>query len=312
MSNLGAYRWNLFKQTYGRVYADKEETQRRVIWDDNLEKIQQHNMEADMGMHSYWLGVNEYADWNIDEFRAHMNGYKGSKQSADLTFFPVNAKQDLPDSVDWRDEGYVTEVKNQAQCGSCWSFSATGSMEGAVFKKTKTLTSLSEQNIMDCSWKFGNEGCNGGLMDSAFKYVMSSGGDDTEVYYPYTARSSHTCNFNASEIGGSITNFVDVTQGDEVALQEAVATIGPISVAIDASSFKFQLYHSGVYDNWLCSSQNLDHGVLAVGYGVLEDKKYWLVKNSWGKTWGMDGYILMSKDKKNQCGIATAASYPVV
>jgi len=312
ITNLAAYRWNLFKTSFGKVYSGEEEMRRQEIYQSNLNVIQQHNMEADMGVHSFYLGVNVFADWTNEEFRAMMNGYKGSKGSAPLKFLSVNNEKDLPESVDWRTAGYVTEVKNQGSCGSCWAFSTTGSMEGAWFKKNNALISLSEQDIMDCSWKFGNMGCNGGLMDNAFKYLIKAGGDDTEASYPYTAKSSHLCGFNKSTIGASISNFVDVPSQDEAALKEAVATVGPVSVAIDASSILFQLYHSGVYNNFLCSSTRLDHGVLAVGYGVEDGVNYWIVKNSWGKSWGMDGYIWMSKDKNNQCGIATAASYPIV
>jgi len=310
--DIQSYRWNLFKETYSKVYSDTEESLRKVIWENNLEQIQQHNMEADMGLHSFWLGVNKFADLTNEEFRNARNGYKGVKTGSEMKFFPVNRPEDIPDEVDWRTKGYVTPIKDQGQCGSCWAFSSTGSMEGAVFKKTGKLVSLSEQNLMDCSWKYGNEGCDGGLMDYAFKYVIANGGEDTETFYPYKAKSSHVCLYNATETGGSLTKFVDVASEDEVALQEAVATIGPISVGIDASSLKFQFYHSGVYNDHHCSSTKLDHGVLVVGYGTLNNKKYWIVKNSWGEDWGKDGYILMSKDKKNQCGIATAASYPIV
>jgi len=148
-------------------------------------------------------------------------------------------------------------------------------------------------------------------MDYAFQYVIKTGGLDTEASYPYTARDG-TCKYNPGQSGGTISKFVDVQAGSEAALQSAVATIGPISVAIDASHNSFQFYKSGVYSEPLCSSKNLDHGVLAVGYGVDGGQNYWFVKNSWGNTWGNKGIIYMTKDKRNQCGIATASSYPSV
>jgi len=177
------------------------------------------------------------------------------------------------------------------------------------------LVSLSEQQLVDCSGSFGNLGCDGGLMDSAFQYIKSNGGIDTEASYPYTARDGD-CKFKKADIGATCTGYVDIQSGSEADLETAVANQGPISVAIDASNWSFQMYKSGVYNEPSCSSVNLDHGVLAVGYNATDssDKsvKYWIVKNSWGTTWGNKGYIWMSKDKNNQCGIATASSYPTV
>jgi len=306
--------WSAFKKTHNKQYlGQEEELYRRRVFEYHLDFIQRHNLEADRGLHTFWTGVNEYADMPNKEFVARMNGYKMRSTSAreGAAFLPPSNVGDLPDSVDWRTKGYVTPVKNQGQCGSCWSFSATGSLEGQWFKKTGKLTSLSEQNLVDCSRKQGNEGCEGGLMDNAFKYIKVNKGIDTETSYPYTAKNGN-CKFSAANVGANDTGFVDIKSKSESDLQSAVATVGPISVAIDASHESFQLYSHGVYHSWLCSQNRLDHGVLAVGYGVYERKDYWLVKNSWGPKWGMDGYILMSRNRDNNCGIATQASYPTV
>jgi len=185
-------------------------------------------------------------------------------------------------------------------------------MEGQHFNATKTLVSLSEQNLVDCSTAEGNMGCNGGLMDQAFQYVIKNKGIDTEASYPYEAKDGQ-CRFNAANVGATISRFVDIPTGNESALEAAIAAVGPISVAIDAGHPSFQLYKSGVYNPKVCSSTQLDHGVLAVGYGMTKtEAKYYIVKNSWGSSWGLEGYIWMARETSNKCGIATAASYPIV
>merc|ERR1711962_1120289 len=286
--------WEEFKDKYNKEYeTDEEETQRAGVWSDNLDMIRAHNIQADHGQHSFYLGENEFADMTSDV-------------------------SDLPTEVDWRTKDIVTDVKDQKQCGSCWAFSATGSMEGQHALKTKKLVSLSEQNLVDCSMKEGNHGCFGGLPDYAFKYVKDNGGIDTEASYPYTAKNGKKCLYNATTSGANLPSWVDVVKGSEADLQKAVATVGPISVGIDASRPTFHFYKKGVYHDKHCSNHFLDHGVLAVGYGTAKSedgkhsKDFWLVKNSWGKTWGMDGYINMARNKKNACGIATMASYPVM
>jgi len=213
------------------------------------------------------------------------------------------------DIVNWVNKGAVTAVKNQGQCGSCWSFSTTGSVEGAHFLATGKLVSLSEQNLVDCSTTEGNEGCNGGLMDYAFEYIEKNKGIDTEASYPYRATGPNRCAFKPADVGATITSYHDIPSGSESALQTGVDK-QPVSVAIDAGHNSFQLYKSGVYYEPACSSTQLDHGVLAVGYGT-GSSDYWLVKNSWGADWGMSGYIQMSRNKNNNCGIATSASYPI-
>lgn len=305
--------WKEFKVTYGKNYANKvEETIRRAIWEKHVLVIEEHNHAYVNGETTFWMGPNEYMDMHHDEFVKTMNTYPGrSDHGNHLVYQGVADVTDLPATVDWREKGFVTEVKNQGQCGSCWAFSTTGSLEGQWFNKTKSLVSLSEQNLVDCAGKQGNKGCEGGLMDQAFTYIKDNGGIDTEASYPYTGQDG-TCTFKAANIGANLTGFVDVKSKDEGALQAAVAEIGPIAIAIDANHMAFQLYAGGVYHNWFCSETNLDHGVLAVGYGVDAGKDYWLVKNSWGATWGLKGYIMMSRNRRNNCGVASQASYPLV
>lgn len=303
--------WQAWKTFHNKQYeTDTEEGARYAIWRDNLRKIQQHNSEG----HSYTLAMNQFGDLTVDEYRFFFLGlrshFSNETEQQGSSFLPPSGVT-LPDTVDWRTKGYVTPVKNQGQCGSCWAFSATGSLEGQHFKKTGQLVSLSEQNLVDCSTKYGNHGCEGGLMDYAFKYIKENGGIDTEASYPYKARDG-SCHFKSADVGATDTGYMDIQRGSESALQSAVATVGPISVAIDAGHESFQFYHKGIYNEPACSSTLLDHGVLAVGYGTYEGQDYWLVKNSWGTSWGMQGYIMMSRNKNNQCGIATSASYPLV
>jgi cathepsin L len=307
--------WNLFKRVFAKQYTFTEEISRRSIWEANVAIIRNHNLEADLGLHTYTLGMNQLGDLTVEEFARQMNGLdislKNQTSNADRLTYQAPSNVKIPDSVDWRPKGYVTPVKDQGQCGSCWAFSSTGSLEGQHFAATQQLVSLSEQNLVDCSGAYGNMGCNGGLMDNSFRYIKANNGIDTEPSYPYEARNDQ-CRFNAANVGATDTGFVDVPARDEMALQSAIATVGPISVAIDAAHSSFQLYKSGVYNEPACSPTQLDHGVLAVGYDSLNGQDYYIVKNSWGLVWGNEGYIFMSRNKNNQCGIATMSSYPLV
>jgi cathepsin L len=302
--------WQFWKATNKCSYKhDGEESVRYMIWQDNVRYITEHNARTDV---SYTLKINEFADLTNAEYR-EKNGWKMPSRNRTTTEskFLVPCGVELPAEVDWRKQGYVTPVKNQGQCGSCWAFSTTGSLEGQMYKKTGVLTSLSEQQLLDCSTSFGNHGCNGGLMDNAFDYIKSNGGLDSEAAYPYETRQSY-CRYKQADSVGTVTGYTDISTGDELELKQALATQGPVSVAIDASHQSFQFYDQGVYDEPACDSYQLDHGVLAVGYGTENGKDYWLVKNSWGTSWGEEGYIKMSRNCNNQCGIASCASYPLV
>ncbi|XP_073682559.1 procathepsin L-like [Garra rufa] len=309
--------FHAWKMKFGKTYHSvEEESQRKQTWLSNRKMVLVHNMMADQGIKSYRLGMTYFADMSNEEyrqevFRGCLGSMNNTKARGGATFFRLKDAVVLPNSVDWRDKGYVTGVKIQGTCGSCWAFSATGSLEGQTFRKTGKLVSLSEQQLVDCSGSYGNKGCDGGLPDQAFKYIEFNGGLDTEESYPYEGIDDQ-CRFSLSTVGATCTGYVDIPSEDESALQEAVATIGPISVGIDALHDNFKHYESGIYDEPACSSSDINHGVLVVGYGSLSGKDYWIVKNSWGKEWGEEGYILMSRNKNNQCGIATLASYPLV
>lgn len=315
--------WKAFKNQHSKTYENEvEERFRMKIFLENRHKIAIHNQKYAKNEVTYKLGLNKYADLLHHEFINTLNGFNSTQLHLNkklnsiridepVTFIEA-ANVEVPKSVDWREKGAVTDVKDQGHCGSCWSFSATGALEGQHFRKTGKLVSLSEQNLVDCSGSYGNDGCNGGLMDNAFQYIKDNGGIDTEKSYPYEAIDD-TCKYSAKNVGATDKGFVDIPSGSEDKLKQALATVGPVSVAIDASHESFQFYSEGVYIEPQCDSQQLDHGVLAVGYGTDESgQDYWIVKNSWGTTWGDKGFVKMARNQENQCGIATQASYPLV
>jgi cathepsin L len=302
--------FELFKSEHHKTYRNSlEHVVRRKVFRDNFNLIEKHNAEYLSGKHTYTLAVNQFADMTHEEFLAERTSSQKKIHKAKPSK-PVQVDtSNIPAAVDWRDEGYVTYVKDQKQCGSCWTFSAVGSMEGQHFKATGNLIPLSEQNLLDCVHPY-SDGCNGGLMDDAFEYAIKNG-IMGETAYPYEAKDQH-CAYNNAEVVATFSDYIDVPWYSESGLTEALANVGPVSVAIDASLASFQFYSSGVYDPIGCSSTRLDHGVLAVGYGTDNGKDYYIVKNSWGAAWGQAGYIWMARNANNKCGIATEASYVLV
>ncbi|XP_075483333.1 senescence-specific cysteine protease SAG39-like [Primulina tabacum] len=307
-TNMAA-RHQRWMRTYGRVYKDRDEKAKRFnIFKKNVEFIEHSNSE---GTRTYKLGINEFADLQNEEFRAARNGHKKFTHKKSSTPFRYEGVTDVPESMDWREKGAVTGVKDQGQCGSCWAFSTVAAMEGINQISTSKLISLSEQELMDCDRTNDNQGCHGGFMEAAFKFIVKNQGLTTESDYPYQG-ISNTCNSQKeASSAATITGYEDVPVNDESALLKAVAN-QPVSVSIDASGASFQFYSSGVITSD-CGT-NLDHGVTAVGYGKTENgTKYWLVKNSWGSDWGEAGYVKVERDveaKEGMCGIAMQACYP--
>ncbi|CAF3498116.1 unnamed protein product [Rotaria socialis] len=315
--------WNKFKDVHKKQYATvEEEAYRQTIFEDRVVMINRHNFEAKSGMHTYTLKINQFADMTYGEVvRTISNNYQKSlskktsiKIDHHLLFKPSNTS--LPTAVDWRKRGAVSNIiENQGQCASDWAYAATGALEGQHFLKTGNLVRLSAQNLLDCSDKFGNEGCNGGLVNAAFQYIKVNNGVDTEASYPYEAVDGK-CRFNQSTVGATDTGFAQIQSGNETALQIAIATVGPIAVGIDDLHESFIYYESGVYDEPACSSKDWYHPLVVVGYDTFNNgtvkQDFYFVKNSWGESWGMKGYIWMSRNKNNQCGIASRASYPLV
>merc|ERR1712159_672148 len=279
--------WSAFKADFQKAYATAEEHEARFLtFKDNVDFINSHNSRADE--HGFTVGINQFADMTRQEFKKVMLTYKAENKKPGNV--QILDETNLADSVDWVAKGAVTPVKNQGQCGSCWAFSTTGSTEGAHQIATGKLISLSEQELVDCAGaKYGNQGCQGGLMDNAFKYIEAQG-DALESTYSYTGKNGQ-CNTakqsQAAIAKGAMTGFSDVQKDSADQLKAAVSQ-QPVSVAIEADKPGFQFYKSGVFSG-TCGT-NLDHGVLVVGYGTDSGKDYWKVKNSWGATWGQQGY----------------------
>ncbi|XP_069734271.1 cathepsin L2-like [Phaenicophaeus curvirostris] len=307
--------WKGWKSFYAKEYPGEAEATRREVWEKNLRRIQQHNWEQSRGQHAFRLAMNHYGDLTDEEFNQHLNGFIPAQREEPMLVFQASAALKTPAEVDWRAKGYVTPVKDQGRCGSCWAFSATGALEGLVFNRTGKLVVLSEQNLIDCSRKLGNNGCHGGYMTRAFQYVHENGGLNSEHVYPYTATDTSSCRYNPLDRAANCSTISLVAPGSEAALEQAVAAVGPVSVAVDASSFHFHFYKSGIFSSAFCS-QRVNHGMLAVGYGTSREQgrnvSYWILKNSWTEVWGEQGYVRLLKDAGNRCGVASQASFPVL
>lgn len=300
-----------WKAQYGKIYADIfEELHRMGIFTSNLMKVDAWNHANHTPGQTYTMGMNQFGDLTFEEFSRRMwpnrqNNTLPNSQSS----HSKRVSNYLPDAIDWRTKGVVTEVKNQGQCGSCWSFSATGAMEAAHAIATGKLESLSEQQLIDCEPT--NLGCNGGLAPNAFVYVDNGPGMVTEAAYPYEGLKNKECKLNSSSnYVAKFTSYTELNEGDESGLQSVIANISPVSCGIDAGGDgNFQFYKSGVFKSTKCTTV-IDHAILVVGYAVdaATNEKYWIVKNQWGTSWGIDGYFWLYRGS-NMCGIAEYCSY---
>lgn len=238
--------------------------------------------------------------------------FEESAKPVDGVPFEADKNAVIPDSIDWRTKGAVTEVKDQGDCGSCWAFSAIGAIESHYFIKTGKLVSLSEQNIVDCTLDHGNSGCSGGFMENTFEYVKDNGGIDGEKEYPYNGVNG-TCKYKPEKSEATVRGFVNIPKDDETKLTQAIAIAGPISIYFDFFIDSFQFYSSGIYFEPRCDANRRSHCMLAIGYGTDEKgSDYYLIKNSMGSSWGDGGYMKVPRNRNNHCGIAGAASYPII
>ncbi|XP_028627950.1 cathepsin Q-like [Grammomys surdaster] len=315
--------WEEWKIKYEKSYTPEEDVLKRAVWEENVKKIKLHNMENSLGKNTYTMEINDFADMTDEEFRDMITGFtlpvndtvrSPWKRSLHSNFPNSGHWRDaLPKSVNWLKEGYVTRVKDQGKCNSCWAFPVTGAIEAQMFKKTGKLIPLSVQNLVDCSKPQGNSGCNGGTTYNAFQYVLHNGGLEAEATYPYEEKEG-LCRYNPKNSFATITRFVALPENEDV-LMDAVATKGPVAAGINGVYSSLRFYKNGIYYEPRCK-RLVSHAVLVIGYGFegneTDDKHYWLIKNSWGKQWGLGGYMKIAKDRNNHCGIATFAQYPIV
>ncbi|GFP85913.1 cysteine proteinase rd19a [Phtheirospermum japonicum] len=305
----------IFKRKFGKSYATQEEHDYRFkVFKASLRRARRHQQLDPSAVH----GVTQFSDLTPREFRNQFLGLnRRLRLPSDAQKAPILPTNDLPTDFDWREHGAVTPVKNQGSCGSCWSFSTTGALEGANFLATGNLVSLSEQQLVDCDHECDPEekgscdsGCNGGLMNSAFEYTLKSGGLMREEDYPYTGTDRATCKFDKSKIAAKVANF-SVVSLDEDQIAANIVKNGPLAVAINAVFM--QTYMKGVSCPYICSKR-LDHGVLLVGFGEagyapvrMKEKPYWIIKNSWGPNWGEEGFYKICRGH-NICGVDSMVS----
>uniref|UniRef100_A0A3B5AW61 Cathepsin L1-like n=1 Tax=Stegastes partitus TaxID=144197 RepID=A0A3B5AW61_9TELE len=293
--------WEEWSITHGKVYDNQTELAfRRAVWEKNVHLVLRHNREASAGKHSFTLGLNHLADMKIA-------GLRPSEDTWDLFESPCSPP-------------ILGVFPRQGLCGSCWAFSSLGALEGQMKKRTGSLVPLSPQNLVDCSTSDGNLGCRGGYISKAFSYIIRNRGVDSESFYPYEhkvippKRSLYNgkCRYSVSGKAAYCSDFHVLPRGDERTLQAAVASVGPVAVAVNAMLPSFHLYKGGLYNVPNCNPRLINHAVLVVGYDTDAGQDYWLVKNSWGTSWGEEGFIRIARNKNNLCGIASLAVYPTL
>ncbi|XP_007950018.1 pro-cathepsin H [Orycteropus afer afer] len=307
--SVSAYEKFHFKswmEKHQKKYSSEEYHKRQQTFVSNWRKINAHNAKN----HTFKMALNQFSDMTFAEIKRKYLWSEPQNCSATKSNY-LRGTGPYPPSVDWREKGhFVTPVKNQGGCGSCWTFSTTGALESAIAIAGGKLLSLAEQQLVDCAEDFNNHGCQGGLPSQAFEYILYNKGIMGEDTYPYTARDG-VCKFQPKKAIAFVKDVANITLNDEEAMVETVALYNPVSFAFEVTE-DFIQYRKGIYSSTSChkTPDKVNHAVLAVGYGEENGIPYWIVKNSWGTYWGMDGYFLIERGK-NMCGLAACASYPI-
>ncbi|XP_017042731.1 procathepsin L [Drosophila ficusphila] len=300
-----------FKNKNNRTYLRSfDEVRSFKAFEENYKVIEEHNQHFKEGQTSFRLKPNIMADMSTDGYlkgylRLLKSNIEDSKDNiAELVGSPLMTN--VPESLDWRSKGFITPSHNQQSCGSCYAFSIAESIEGQVFKRTGKLINLSEQQIVDCSVSYGNQGCVGGSLRNTLNYLQHTGGIMRAEDYSYVGKKGR-CQFVPELSVVNVTSWAILPVRDEQAIQAAVTHIGPVAISINATPKTFQLYSDGIYDDPSCSAASVNHAMLIIGFG----KDYWILQNWWGPHWGESGLMRIRKGV-NMCGIANYAAYAIV
>lgn len=302
--------WEEFKKFYHKHYSAGEDIAKKAVFFKTLEFYLEHNRAFYNRSHTFTVGLNQFTDMLEAEYRTSGLDTRLDCNNRSMVYVPPK-NVSIPDSVNWYEKGYVHDPEDQGICGACWAFCGIAALEGQYKRLTGELVKLSEQQLIDCSTVTGNRQCKGGQMCRAYEYAVLAGGVNSHSDYPFRNETGE-CKFSKDSIAVNVTGYIEIPYGDEHALLMAVALIGPVAAGVDGSRKRFRSYKSGIYDDPLCNNVTLSHAVTIVGYGTEEGKDYWLVKNSWGKDWGQNGFGKMVRNKNNQCGLASNALFPTL
>jgi len=294
--------WEEFKLKFNKGFKGlAHESERRAVFESNLDVIESHNELYGKGFSTYQMGINQFTDMTYEEFSNAVLMQTVTPNDAEPIMQMKKATSNSPSHHDWRDEGILNPVKDQKSCGSCWAFSAVGSLEAAWARAGNELISLSEQELVDC----GAGDCNGGWVDRAFDTILAQGGEMLEVDYPYTAHNGNGCKYDPAKKAASMSGYKRIS-GDITA--DSVYENGPHSIYLYANS-NFQHYSSGIFHDSTCNKHSYNHAVINVGYNT--DEGYWIVRNSWGGSWGEEGHIRI-KSGENICNCEKYSWYPTI
>jgi len=314
---VSAVNFDDWQDKHGKNYTSEEEYfKRRELFEKRHKLITAHNADPSK---KFKLAHNQFSDKTEEEMLSLHMGIdmnNNNRVMMDTKYDArLNRQAALP-SIDWTAKGAVNPIKYQGSCGCCWAFSAVAALESQWFIQTGKLQSFSEQQLIDCSVAYGNNGCNGGMPYMAYQYYNGTGNlAQNEATYPFLdvkGAVTENCLYNSANGIALVNGYVKIQAGNESALQVAVSNIGPISVAINAALPSFHSYSSGIYDDAGCNSTTITHGVTVVGYGTQNGTDYWLIRNQWNTTWGIAGYMMMARNANDMCGVATHGVYPLI